>query len=179
MKNSTHIRGITLVEVLVSSVLVAILAGAGYSILNLYIIEARDSSAHQRIQTQADVVFEQISRNIRNSSLVLTSGDPIPELFECEPGDELTTISTDMIQIYNNDKLIAGYRINSGVLQELALPEASWVSFETGGNEILLDSLIFSLDGCRKSVQAKFWFRFIDIDTYYSKPRRGHFLCRN
>ena len=174
-------KGATLVEVIVVSIIVAVLAGAGYSLFLMYTRETRESSAMLQLQFQMESALEEIARRTRSASFVLMDGEGLPPA-NCNALPDVTTQTVFLhsrTDAAGGTDIFAGFQFDNGVLQEWV--NDGWQDFMIGDRtvQVVENECSFTLSGCRERIQVDMTVTMTDVETFTLQSRGGFFLCRN
>lgn len=180
MKTLTNQKGTTLVEAIVTFMVVGFMAGGFMSILNLNATETSEGVLNAQLQMKYENVIEQISRDIRRAAYVLDQG--AGETFAS--ADSYTFPNNNATQIFMYDvtgSVIAGYQIQNNDLLEYDITTDSWMPYRTGNESVSVTSnSLFSLDAQRKAVQAQIYVTSIYKATTDSLTDNFNYIqCRN
>jgi prepilin-type N-terminal cleavage/methylation domain-containing protein len=137
--------GFTLIEVLVTGIIVAVITGALLTVVNMFFREVGDSTAMSKLQTEYDIVSSQIGSQARVAQYVFAQGETTPV-----GGAAANTLLIRMVLADGRDSV--AYRLVNGILQ-VSYPPAGWNNFIIGSEVIrVTDSSTFILPAGRKSV---------------------------
>ncbi|MFW5813352.1 MAG: hypothetical protein ACOCXC_03405 [Fibrobacterota bacterium] len=169
-------RGVTLVEIIVTGLLTAVLAGAGFTMFMMYTNETREVSAYMRMQRQYETLFEDIAGTARRATLIISTD-------ESPTGFTSSQKQTREILMYSGTNVIGGYRFVDDAVEELkgfSGTTPQWKPFTTDGEQVLVDAsnCVFRLSPLRKQLEISAVIRTVDKDAFYLKSRKGLFLCR-
>jgi prepilin-type N-terminal cleavage/methylation domain-containing protein len=171
-------RGLTLIEVLVSAVIMALLASVLFSLFMVYTREIREGVAMTRLQMQHENVVIAIAFLTRNGAAVVKTSEttwPVP----------LTWTADSANSIYFKDRngnITGGLQVAGGYLQEYRPATATWINYMAGSQQVSVasGSILFFLSPSRNAVQLTFPLQTINAGTLYLLPSRGDvFKCRN
>lgn len=173
-------KGTTLVEALVTFMVVGFMAGGFMTILNLNVSETSEGVLNAQLQMQYENVVEQISRNARSAACILDEG--AGETFENL--EFYTAASNNATHIFMYDasgNVFAGYRIQNNTLFEYDLSTSSWIAYKTGNETVSVTSnSAFSLAAQRKALQAKIYVKSAYKTAVDSLAENFNFIyCRN
>jgi prepilin-type N-terminal cleavage/methylation domain-containing protein len=175
-------KGITLVEVIVVSLLIAVLAGAGLPLFLMYTRETGESATMLELQFQLESVLEEMARRTRHAAYVIIPAEPLP-LANC--GGALD-VNAQEVQMHTLGAAIgltvqeAGFRFVNGTLEEWV--QGNWVPFTIGARRVFVDQNVsnFILSGCRNTLEVDITVtRIVGNIAYRLQARGGSFLCRN
>jgi type II secretory pathway component PulJ len=182
MRLSGNNHGFTLIEAIISGTVGVVIATSLVMFYTMYSKAVNDGTANAMIQQQAENVYDQISRDVHNSALVLAS----TEVWTTTPS-AVAMIVTE-IRCFNAAGLIfAAYKIENGYLKEArpnppAAAPGAWQSFTTGGgNQIgIATGGNFTLAALRRSVTINLPLSFTYRTVVYTLPSRNEVAgCRN
>jgi Tfp pilus assembly protein PilW len=172
MKALKSQKGISLVEMLVSSAVSTVIGGVIYTVFFMYNNQASASVSSLLMQQQYDNVSRQIAQDIRRAAFVVGPGET-PTAFAAG------SITVTSIAIYNTgNAVIAQYAIDGSNLTE----GAGQTPFQAGGSTIKVvpGASNFVLDPQRRSVSINLSLFKNDRGTTHSiSARRDVFQCRN
>jgi Tfp pilus assembly protein PilW len=172
MKPLQSQKGISLVEMLVSSAVSTIIGGVIYTVFFMYNNQASASVSSLLMQQQYDNVSRQIAQDIRRAAFVVGPGET-PASFAAG------AITVTSIAIYNaNNAVLAQYAIDGGNLTE----GAGQVPFQAGGGtlKVVPGASNFVLDPQRRSVSVNLSLcKSENATTHTISARRDVFQCRN
>jgi hypothetical protein len=172
--------GVTLVEVVVSSIVMTVIAGGIFSLLMVYTREIREGVAMTRLQMQYENIASQVGSLTHSAAAVVdVSGAatwPVPATWSDD--------STNSIYIKNHDgNIIGGFQVNSsGYLQEYNPATGGWNDYKAGSQAVSVASTpkSFFLSATRKYVTLTFTIKTAIEGTSYSLSSRSDlFKCRN
>jgi type II secretory pathway pseudopilin PulG len=172
--------GMTLIEVVVSSIIMTVIAGGMFSLLAVYTREIREGVAMTRLQMQYENVASQAGSLTHSASAVVDVSEaaawPVPSTWSDD--------STNSIYIKNPDgNIIGGFRVNSlGYLQEYSPATGGWKDYKAGNQMVSVASTpkSFFLSATRKYVTLTFTIKTSVEGTSYSLSSRSDlFKCRN
>jgi Tfp pilus assembly protein PilW len=165
-------KGISLVEMLVSSVVSMVIGGVIYTVFFMYSNQAGASVSQLLMQQQYDNVSRQISQDIRRASYVLGPGET-PTSFSAG-SDTVTSIA-----MCNSDGVVfAQYSICGTQLTE----GSQQIPFQAGGStvKVVTGASNFILGPQRRSVSINLSLFKNDLRTTHTiSARRDVFQCRN
>jgi hypothetical protein len=165
-------KGISLVEMLVSSAVSTILGGVIYTVFFMYNNQASSSVSSLLMQQQYDNVSRQIAQDIRRAAFVVGPGET-PTSFTAG-FDTVTSI----LMYSAIGAVIAQYAIG-----EIELTEgAAQTPFQAGGStvKVVAGASNFILDPQRRSVSINLsLFKNDRGATHSISARRDVFQCRN
>lgn len=169
-------RGVTLVEALVAGAVTAVLAGGTWGIISLYSGTLSDATANTALQIQADIVREQLSRDIRAASVVLNAG----EAPGGSPSDPDTTFHIVLYSDPSVPDTLARDSIAPGLLLE-ADTTAPFQAFLIGADTVRTDTSgsHFVLDSTRKAVTFSILLWDSLAGKRYTMRTKGIARCRN
>lgn len=170
-------RGMTLVEMLAAGVLSVIVAGAFFSVYNMYNNELKETSAYLAMQRQYENVSEQIALCVRAAHKII----PSDEAYHDTCNTLIDTVSLIWCHFDTND-IIGGYKIENDELSEWDTVCNGWIPFEAGNGTVQIDSTRswFVLNGCKNKVELHLTLQYAGYDTiFYLPPRKDAFVCRN
>ena len=180
MKTLKNQKGTTLVESVVTFMVVGFMAGGFMSILDLNVSETGEGVLNSQIQMQYENVIEQISRDIRSATYVLDQG--AGETFA--NAENYTTVNNNATHIlmYDiNGNAFAGYQIQNNTLLELDTTTNSFIPYKAGNETVLVTSnSVFSLAAERKASQAQIYVKSAYKNIVDSLTENSNFIhCRN
>ena len=176
--------GFTLIEVLATSAIASILAGALGSIIHLCNVHIIDGNANIALSRGQIVASEQIRRDGRNSYGVKKAG---------EDNTAITSANTDPVQVglseirfteHDGDTL-AAYRIANGRLEEYGETSPGVREFKpfcVGSDTVWLDAVNsdFKILPCRRGAVFNLRYKLVvGATTYTLPPLSETILCRN
>jgi prepilin-type N-terminal cleavage/methylation domain-containing protein len=167
-------RGFTLIEVLVASVFVAMLAGAGYTAFALFSRELDKSHTYLQMRLQAENAAEEIGRKVREATAVLAAGE------EWSPYPSFEKAETNEIIMYDTAGIeMAAFYINRDMLQEKVA--GVYVDYRAGSNRLYVGtSTSFLLSSDRKEVELNLHVVPVSGSGELTLPvRKDKFRCRN
>ncbi len=170
----TDNKGVTLVEVVVTSLIMSILVTVGATVYSMYNREFSQALTRSRLHTLSDIVSLEIGRQVRSGSMVLSSAE------SRRPDSTYALLSCESIQILENSGgLVKAFRINNGRLQEFV--NGHWQDFYVGTEPVLLASgSCFTLDPGRKSISLELNLNaFSGDDLLRYEGKGGMYQCRN
>jgi type II secretory pathway pseudopilin PulG len=180
MKTLKNQKGTTLVETIVTFMIVGFMAGGFMSILDLNMSETSEGVLSSMLQIQYENVIEQISRDIRRAACVLDQG--AGEVFDSVKIYTTPQNNATQIFVYDmNGAVIAGYQIQKNTLLEYDVATTSWVPYKAGNTTVSVTSnSVFSLAAGRKALQAQVYI----TSTYNSRTdslteNSNYINCRN
>lgn len=107
-------NGFTLVETMVTGVLLTVFSVGILTFFRMHNLEAGTSSANFNLQANANVVREQLSRDVRNANRILAPGETWTQTITV-----MDTVNEDEVHLYDNSGTIfAAYRLHDGFLHE-------------------------------------------------------------
>lgn len=171
MSTDSHIRGMTLVEVLVSGILATIVVGVIVTIITLYGAEIKEGTANSVLTMRLENVSDELSRKVRGGVAVLGASDVLSSI----PYLSKNTVSG--FEVVGIDSLVdTAFAVVSGELH--AGPDLDNLSaIKYAGKNVTVDpSGNFVLSANRKAVTLN--FRLTDGD-YSLSFGGGTFRCRN
>ncbi len=180
MKTLKNQKGTTLVETVVTFMVVGFMAGGFMSILNLNVSETGEGVLNSRIQMQYENVIEQLSRDIRSASFVLNQG--AGETFaNAETYSTASNNATHILMYDINGNVFAGYNIQNNVLLELDTATNTWAPYKTGNQTVSVTSnSVFNIAGQRKDIQAQIYVKSTYKNAVDSLTENSNFIhCRN
>lgn len=169
-------KGVTLIELLVSSMITLVLAGVVMIIYSMYQAQFRENSAFLTMQMRYENISEQIAFHTRKAHKVLDATVAYND--SCQKIADIVT----SVQFYNSSgKVYAGIGLSHDTLIEYDTLSKKWVSFNAGNGTVLVKSgSNFVLNGCRDEITLNLALKFPIRDTvYYLSPRMDQFVCRN
>ena len=157
-------NGVTLIEVLVTGIILAILAGGLLSILHLNVTETREGVLSSRLQMQYDNIVEQISRDARSAKLILTGSETTDQFRNGELIDQSSVNSIWMYDDIFSTIPYAGYDISSGILKEYDPVSKTMITYMSGNSDVTLAAgSHFKLFGLtRKNLEVN-----LDVESLY------------
>ena len=167
-------QGVTLVEVLVVSLIMGVLAGATLSIMTIHNRELNQVVTRSRLQMSAETMVEQIGRDVRTGSHVMAAG----ETWSSASAYAAATVSE--INILDNAGAAKAYRVSGGKLQYHA-PGGAYADFNVGGTDIQVSTANpFSITSDRKQLSVQLALSLTYKGTSFQVPAKGgSFRCRN
>jgi Tfp pilus assembly protein PilW len=165
-------KGMSLVEVLVSSMVSMVLGGVIYTVFFMYNNQASSTISSFLMQQQYDNVSRQIAQDVHRASFVLGSGET-PTSFSAG-FDTVTSIA----MCNSNGVVFAQYAINGSQLTE----GSQQTPYQAGGSAIrvVTGASKFILDPQRRSVSINLSLCKSDLGTTHAiSARRDVFQCRN
>jgi hypothetical protein len=170
-------RGITLIEVLVTSVISMIVVGVTFSLVFIATNQAKYTILNGKLSMQYDIAVSQIEQTARSAKYILNDFDTYPPL---------DTVSSNCSTIWMKKEppvgtVIGGYRVNGSYLEEYI--NNSWTPFRIGVNGPIVQvtpSSGFTVSSNRKQVILNLSFVCSNqgiSDTLQSIQEV--FLCRN
>jgi prepilin-type N-terminal cleavage/methylation domain-containing protein len=173
--------GFTLVEVLITSLIMGVIFGGMVSMLMMYTRELREGVAMSRLQMQYENIALQMADKARSADAVVKTTDawPVATTFTADSADG----------VYMKDAsgtILAGYQVTNGVFQEYV--GGNWINYKSGSYSTSaaggLDSVTagkpFFLSATRKNVTLTFNLKTTVASTTDTLKSRGDmFLCRN
>jgi type II secretory pathway pseudopilin PulG len=180
MKTLKNQKGTTLVEAVVTFMVVGFMAGGFMSILDLNISETSEGVLSSQLQMQYENVIEQISRDIRSATYVLDQG--AGETFA--NAESYTTSKNNVIHMLMygiNGAVIAGYQIQNNTLLEYDVATTSWVPYKAGNKTVSVTAnSAFALAGARKAAQAQIYVTSTYKNAVDSLTENTNYIhCRN
>lgn len=162
--------GFTLVEALVTGVIVAVVGIAFFTVFIMYSQEQRESLAMSRMQMQYEALRQQIADDTRKAAWVHTTNSR-PAPLPLTPASGILAIW----MIARDNTTIHTYTIGNGTIQ------INNAAFITGYGPVQIAGGSFSLTRYRDRVilnglQLR---TTVDGKTYQLGPRSEEFLCRN
>ena len=176
MKKNARQRGFTLVETLMTLILVLVTAGIILSIFYMSTSEIRESSANMRMEKLYDIASYNIGWNVRKARAVLSTSASFSNVNSITAND-----STDGIYTYDEGgNITAGFRINGSILQERD-STGSWVPFVSGDDTVRVSSdSRFSVESGGQGMTVHLILeRTVNGTTYTIASRGDRFRCRN
>jgi prepilin-type N-terminal cleavage/methylation domain-containing protein len=169
-------RGFTLVEALVTAIILGIISVIAVTVFTMHNNQLRESSAMAKMQRQYENIIDQIALDVRWSNRVLGGS----ETFSQVPVS-LPPANVNIIKIYDNNGTIIGeYSVAGNTFQESV--GGVLQDFEAGGGavEIYPANSSFSLVPYRTSVDITLRLKTTTGgNTYYLPSRKDGFSCRN
>ena len=168
-------RGMTLVEVLVVFVLLAFLAGAALTIMNIHNRELNLVAVRGRMQMCSETMIEQIGRDVHAGAHVLAVG---------ETWSSSTTYSSlalsEMRIVNDTGGLARSYRISGNKLQ-VCDPGGAYANFNIGSTDIdVATASPFTISADRENVSVQLSLSTTFKNSQYQIPASGgSFRCRN
>jgi prepilin-type N-terminal cleavage/methylation domain-containing protein len=169
-------KGLTLVEVLVSGTIGAIIATMVLSAMSVEMAAASEGIANARLLGHARSVSAQLGESVHAGNLALKPG----EAWSSEPVDE-SLVQTNEIRLYDTSgTIIAAYQISDNILKESSDGE-TWSPFVAGGFAVnVSDVSCFELSADRKTVVSKIELSTTHKNSTYTLSIQGDmFRCRN
>ena len=141
-------RGLTLVEVMVSSIVGAIIAGGVLAILTAQNSALKEGTANARMHMQAIALSTLIGKDVRAGNLVLQQS----ESWSAAPSGYSQVDAAEMHIYGGSGTLLRAYRILNGSLQE-STNGSNWSNFTVGLHAVKVASGgTFTLSADRRSV---------------------------
>jgi len=177
-------KGFTLIETVVAGILVSVLALGLISLFIVYTRDVAELTAYFKMQRDYDGLMDELGRNIRAASLVVTPtefeslSDPEFSLAEAED------ITSKTVILLNSDSSAArAYRLSNHFVEVSENGGDTWKPFSVGGSDTiwLSDRSLntFYLASTRMNVQLDLTLRTVIAgDTTDLNVERGTFLCR-
>ena len=172
MKTIQSQKGISLVEMLVSSAVSTVIGGVIYTVFFMYNNQASTSVSSLLMQQQYDNISRQIATNIRRASYVLGPGET-PTSFSAGPDTVSSIVMCDP-----NGTVIAQYAISETNLTE----GSQQTPFQSGGGtvNVVPGASNFILDAQRRAVSINLSLFKNDLkSTHTISARKDVFQCRN
>ncbi|MBD3420960.1 MAG: hypothetical protein GF398_12645 [Chitinivibrionales bacterium] len=175
-----QIQGFTLVEVVVTGSIAAVLAGLLLTTFLAYSKEFNDSMTTSMLNISANTVKERIMADVRRGQNVMGPGE--------DPEDEIPSL--DSVQPHINiwdvdgvERHIAGYLIEGTTnrLRYYDTTSGNWLHFEIGGKPVVVsEGSRFILDDSRKKVRVKIGLKLEYNGQVDSMPPLSGFVatCR-
>jgi len=195
MTDKTTEKGFTLIEVIVVGVLMAVLALGAFSLFSMYTNSQRETFAHLRMQRQADILVDEISRQVRNAAFVtVMAGDPLPDADE----DDNSFFETTFNEEDDEGNVVAV--IKQIFIRDTAGVVRSLFQFRDDGNNIgtvLMNGVPFTIGGipvqvvfgnsnfelrvdCRQvRINMRLRVASNNDEPFTLNVQRGVFRCRN
>ena len=180
MKTLENQKGTTLVESVVTFMVVGFMAGGFMSILDLNVSETSEGVLNSQIQMQYENVIEQVSRDIRSATYVLDQG--AGETFaNAETYTTVNNNATHILMYDINGAVFAGYQIQNNTLLELDTATNSFIPYKAGNETVSVTSnSVFSLAAERKGSQAQIYVKSTYKNVVDSLTENSNFIhCRN
>lgn len=155
--------GLSLIEALVSGVLLAICAGGIFTIFYAFNEEIESGTRQSLLHAQAQTIYTFFQHDLDSGTYVLNS-------YEDTTIDFATTtlVATNAFKIWSNQKndTIAKYRINNNNLQKWDEDSSTYRNIKIGKNNIIVtNTSTFRLFPGRRELQCDLQF----ILNYYGK----------
>jgi len=169
-------KGMTLVEILVTSIIGTVLAGIVIVIYLLFNGQVKENNAHLVMQMQYENLSEQIAYNARRAHKILDASLPYYDTCDIY-GDTVSGAKFYTV----SGVLFAGVGIYNDTIKEIDPVTLNWVPFKTGNGTIITQSSSsFYLNGCRNGIALNITLKHNDSDSvFYLEPRKDEYLCRN
>jgi prepilin-type N-terminal cleavage/methylation domain-containing protein len=171
-------QGFTLIELMVSAVIMALLMGVSFALFMVYSSEIREGVAMTRLQMQHENIACAIALLTRNSTAVVKTTEttwPIPSTWTADSAND----------IYFKDRrgnITGGFKVAGGYLQEYRPATGTWIDFKAGNLKVSVSSSLklFFLSPTRNSIKMTWVLQTTNVGTLYSLPSMGaEFRCRN
>jgi len=193
--NKRSDKGFTLVEVVVTAVLLSLLALGAFSMYMMYANETRATAANLKMQRQSEGFMDELSRKVREAEIIYAFGETA---LPSDPSDEVDEVKAiTVIENIINYSNVSGvpstitekkvsYRFGEidgkGILETWGPDDNDWKPFTIDGDTIwvrLADSK-FLLDDDRRYVGVEMALtRKINSGEEFSLTiQRGIFKCR-
>ncbi|MDR2577811.1 MAG: prepilin-type N-terminal cleavage/methylation domain-containing protein [Chitinispirillales bacterium] len=191
-------RGFTLIEVVIVALLMAILALGAFALFNMYMNTTRETTAHLRMQRQAEALVDEVARRVRRAAYVFQEGENPIGLGDADDevtgggfvDAELEAEAVNEIIIRDSDNVTqARFRIHDtpsagvGVIQISEGETTNWTNFTVDGTPIFVNSSDswFGLWFGRKQVRIDMTLRTVasNGEVFTLNVQRGAFRCRN
>jgi Tfp pilus assembly protein PilW len=172
MKTLKNQKGVSLVEMLVSSAVSTVLGGVIYTIFFMYSNQSSSTISSLIMQQQYDNVSRQIARDVRQASFVLEATET-PTSYPAGP-----RTANSIIMVDQNGTVFAQYVISGSQLLEGAQQQP----YQAGGGtvNVVSGASSFVLDPQRRSLTVNLSLSKTDLtQTHTISARRDVFLCRN
>jgi prepilin-type N-terminal cleavage/methylation domain-containing protein len=164
-------KGLSLIEVMVTSVIASIFGLIIYSVFLIYNNSSRISISFFFLQQQYENVAHQIARDVRKASFVLKMTET-----PTQRGAGYDTVSS--IVLWQGPGPFSQYTLSSGKLLE----GGRQVEYSAGGSSVAVnsDSSYFIMDPQRKKVTIHLSLKMVNLKTTYTlSPREEIIVCRN
>lgn len=127
-------QGVTLVEVIVAALIMAVLASVGFVMFNMYNREFQNATACAQLHIQSETVSQEVARRIRGGSVVLGAGE------SWNPDSAYSSRTSSSIRILDEAGVqTGGFRVAGSKLQEYR--GGKWQDFMCGSNPVLVDAV--------------------------------------
>ncbi len=184
MNTRTKQSGFSLIESLMTGILLAGISGIVLTFVKMHNNETGISAANFRLQMTANVVKEQVSRDIRMANRVLAPGETwARDMAELGPGR-----STEVFLYDTTGAIFAGYRMDEGFLQEARpdppvedVTELVYENFSLGESYVSIgDDGYFTLSPTRQLAGLNVELTIDEIPEEHGLRITGTlFRCRN
>jgi len=172
-------KGVTLTEVVVTTVIIGILAGGIMAILMLNATETGEGIVNARMQTQYDNIVEQVSRAARFSAFALNAdaGETVTSADSLAANNSVTHI---ILYDWNGNDL-AGYQISAGALLERDTATGSYHPYKCGSTTVsLTPGSHFRLPAGRRGLELRLRVTYTYKTITDSLTANALFIsCRN
>jgi prepilin-type N-terminal cleavage/methylation domain-containing protein len=171
-------QGLTLIELLVSASIVAILTGVSFSLFMVYTREIREGVAMTRLQMQYENIAGVIASLTRNGTAVVKTSEttwPVPTTWTADS-------SNDIFFKNRNGTITGGLKVAGGYLQEYRPATGTWINYKAGNLNVSVTSGVkpFFLSATRNSIKMTLILRTTNVGTLYSlSSRQDEYKCRN
>jgi len=164
-------RGLTLIEALVSAVIMALLIGVSFSLFMIYTREIREGVAMTRLQMHYESIAGTAASLTRNGAAVVKTSEsawPVP----------LTWIADSADAVFFKDRngnVTGGLRTAGGYLQEYLPDDGTWINYRAGNYEVAVAAgpKPFFLNAGRNTLTITMALRTANMGTPYSLASRG------
>lgn len=170
--------GFTLIEALVSSIILAVIAGGSLTVLMVYTSEIREGVAMSCLQMQYENIAAQVSSLTHRASAVVATSEttwPVPTTWVAD--------STTSIFFKNADgNAIGGLQVSGGNLLEYDILSGTWPAYKAGGQTVSVTSgpKPFFMSTTRNNITLTLTIKYTNMGTTYTLSSRGDkFKCRN
>jgi len=171
-------QGLTLIEVLITAIILAALIGGSFSLFMVYSREIREGVAMTRLQMQHENIMSVIATLTRHGTAVVKTSEttwPVPTTW--------TADSANNIYFKNrNGSITGGFQVAGGYLQEFRPATGTWVDYKAGNLNVSVasDFKLFFLSPTRNSIKMTLVLQTTNMGTSYSlSSMGGEFKCRN
>jgi prepilin-type N-terminal cleavage/methylation domain-containing protein len=174
-------NGFTLVEVIVTVLLLSILALGVYALFSVYLRTARQDTALMRMHRQSEAIMDEVARAVRAAYCIFPAGTPLPSDVGIDEACMGDSVNVPGIVLYNENGVpLQGFHLGGRVRMcrgnDCSNPFATWGAFTIDGREIETDpESSFLFPDNRVQVSAN--LRLVDGD-FDLNIERGIFQCR-
>ncbi|MDR0305836.1 MAG: prepilin-type N-terminal cleavage/methylation domain-containing protein [Chitinispirillales bacterium] len=182
--NKLNKKGFTLVEVVITAVLLSVLVLGGYALFMMYLRSQAETVAHLKMQRQCEALMDEISRSARGSNLILNGNSAIVFTLGTNPNIFTDTEhrNTNSILMYDVENAnVTGFRFNNGIV-ETTDDGAIWTPFTIVGDTLFLNEEQpsgFLLNRSVASIVVTVSLMTVSGgNTYTLTVERGAFRCK-